>query len=129
MHARPVSGAHAVLEALEMFRDLDGFISLNNIVCFLALCDGEGVSMKQLAVITRMKAATFSRAIRMLEKPTSSTALAPGLGLVEIVGDAKDGRTRRLFLTPEGVKLRDRINAEVGAVRATQPNMEVTASK
>lgn len=111
----PQCPTRAVLEALETFRDLDALVSLNSIVAFLTLCDREGVSMKELAFLTRMSEATASRAIRTLEAPTAPTALAPGLGLVEILRSAADGRSRLVHLTARGREIKERLAADVRA--------------
>lgn len=115
MEAPVQSPTRAVLEALELFRDLDAFVSLNGIVAFLTLCEREGVSMKELAFLTRMSEATASRAVRTLEEPTAPTALAPGLGLVEIVRSSADGRSRVVHLTRHGRDIKERIAADVRA--------------
>jgi DNA-binding MarR family transcriptional regulator len=113
----------AVLEAIETFRDLDGAVSLNSVVAFLTVCQREGVSMKELAFLTRMSDETASRAIRALEAPEAETALRPALGLVEIVRGAADTRRRLIHLTDEGRRIRDQIAAEVRENACTNVSM------
>lgn len=103
----------AVLEALELFRDLDGSLTLNSVVAFLTLCPREGLNMKELASLARMSDETASRAIRALEAPHSSTALRPALGLVVIERSTADSRRRLIHLTDKGVRLRNQITADV----------------
>lgn len=115
----------AVLDVIEMFRDIDGAISVNNIVAFLTLCERQDVTMKELAFLTRLTEPTASRAVRMLEAPLAATALPPALGLVEIVRNREDARSRLVRLTAEGRALRDRISAEIEthvSARPTSPH-------
>ena len=110
-----MSGAsvRAVLDALEIFRDLDGSMSLNSVVAFLVVSQREGLTMKELAFLTRMSDVTASRSIRALEAPEASTALRPALGLVSITRSTVDSRQRLIRLTEDGRRLRNLINAHV----------------
>ena len=115
----------AVLDVIEIFRDIDGAISVNNIVAFLTLCERQDVTMKELGFLTRLTEPTASRAVRMLEAPSAATALPPALGLVEIVRNRVDARSRLVRLTVDGRALRDRISAEIErhvSARAVSPN-------
>jgi DNA-binding MarR family transcriptional regulator len=107
------ASVRAVLEALELFRDLDGSMSLNSVVAFLAVSQREGLTMKELAFLTRMSDVTASRSIRALEAPEASTALRPALGLVSIARSAVDSRQRLIHLTEDGRRLRDQITAHI----------------
>lgn len=109
----PPSTIRAVLEAIEVFRDLDGSTSLNSIVAFLAVCQREGLTMKELAFITRMSDVTASRAVRALEAPGASTALRPALGLVAIARSTADSRRRLIHLSDAGRRVRDQIVTEI----------------
>ena len=103
------AGLHStarLLDALESFRDLDARISMNSVVAFLRLCESEGVSMKELAFQCRMTEATASRSVRMLEAADAATALSPALGLIELSQNPYDARSRLIFLTEDGRRLR-----------------------
>ena len=112
-----------VLEAIELFRDLDGSMSLNSVVAFLTVCEREGLSMKELASLTRMHDETASRAIRALEAPESATALRPAMGLVAIVRSSVDHRRRLIQLTVSGQRIRDQIVAETHRNPCTHASM------
>jgi DNA-binding MarR family transcriptional regulator len=63
--------------------------------------------MKELALLCRMTEATASRSVRVLEASSAATALPPALGLVDLVQSQRDARSRLVFLSGEGRRLRD----------------------
>ncbi len=101
----------SLLEALSLFKALNPTITVNEIVSFLYTCENEGLSVQELAYVSRMTEPTASRSVRSFGPPGSEWARAPACGLVEAFLNPNDGRGRVLHLTPEGRAVRERLDA------------------
>ncbi len=99
-----------VLEALTAFRALNPNVSVNQMVAFLYTCENEGLSVQELAFVAGMSQSAASRNLRALGRPDSPWSAEPALGLVEPYLRDSDGRSHVLHLTPEGERLRDRLD-------------------
>lgn len=104
----------SLLEALSVFRDLNPTITVNEIVSFLYTCENEGLSVQELAYVSRMTEPTASRSIRSFGPAGAEWARPPACGLVEAFLNPNDGRGRVLHLTEEGRAVRDRLDRIIG---------------
>lgn len=104
----------SLLEALSLFKALNPTITVNEIVSFLYTCENEGLSVQELAYVSRMTEPTASRSVRSFGPPGSEWARAPACGLVEAFLNPNDGRGRVLHLTLEGRAVRERLDAIIG---------------
>lgn len=100
----------SLLEALALFRDLNPTITVNEIITFLYTCENEGLSVQELAYVSRMTEPTASRSIRSFGPPGSDWARPPACGLIEAFLNPQDGRSRVLHLTPAGRAVRERLD-------------------
>lgn len=103
-----------LLEALTAFRALSPRVSVNEIVAFLYVCENEGLSVQELAFVSGMSQSAASRNLRALGRAGSAWAMPPALGLVEAYLRDSDSRSHVLRLTPEGERMRDRIDEIIG---------------
>ncbi|WP_394761264.1 ArsR family transcriptional regulator [Phenylobacterium sp.] len=99
-----------ILEAMLAFRALSPRVSVSEIIAFLYTCENEGLSVQELAFITGMSQSAASRNLRALGHADTAWAKPPALGLVEPYLRPSDGRSHVLHLSPEGAKLRDRLD-------------------
>jgi DNA-binding MarR family transcriptional regulator len=98
----------ALVEALELFRDIHPNITMGQMLSFLYICENEGLTILDLAEVSCLYLATASRCARALAEPGSPGALDPALGLVELsVGAA--GKVLRL--TEQGRRVRQAFDA------------------
>lgn len=97
---------NALLEGLELFRDIYPGITIGNMIAFLYTCENEGLTILDLAQVTGFYLATASRTIRAFLEPDADGVLSPELGLVEIVPSP---RGKALYLTEAGRRLRDEL--------------------
>ena len=104
----------SLLEALSLFKALNPTITVNEIVSFLYTCENEGLSVQELAYVSRMTEPTASRSVRSFGPPGSEWARAPACGLVEAFLNPNDGRGRVLHLALEGRAVRERLDAIIG---------------
>jgi DNA-binding MarR family transcriptional regulator len=100
----------ACLAALERMRTWRKDIPLNDVVAFLYVCENEGVTLRELAAMTRLDQSTASRAIARLasRRDPASGATMP---LVHACERDDDGRAWALLLTDTGASLRNDIDA------------------
>lgn len=91
---------NTLLAALECFRNKTPDLWVNNIVTFLYVCENEGISINELAHVSRLSLPTASRAIRSFAVNDRRGGL--GLGLVELVENPADARSKLILLTEKG---------------------------
>lgn len=101
---------NALLEALTFFRDMAPGITVNEMISFLYTCENEGLSVQELAYVSRMTEPTASRSIRTFGPAGAEWSRPPALGLVEAFLNPNDGRSRIIHLTAEGAAVRDRLD-------------------
>lgn len=104
-----------ILAGLERFRQIDPNITVTNIVTFLYVCENEGISMTELAMVAQLGTATASRAVRSLGVEGDAGSLPPYLGLVEILAQGPKRNSKTLRLSPAGRELKDRLNQLIAA--------------
>jgi DNA-binding MarR family transcriptional regulator len=107
--ARRARRRNSVLAALEQLRQLDPGLSLSDAVAFLYICENEGVNVRELAQLTATKNSKASRTARRLAERDCPHALWPSIGVVELRGNAHDGRSKTLHLTLAGIQVRNSI--------------------
>jgi len=68
---------NAILETLELFRDLHPGITLGNMIAFMYTCENEGLTILDLAQVSGFYLATASRTIRAFSCPDADGAMSP----------------------------------------------------
>jgi DNA-binding MarR family transcriptional regulator len=111
----------SLLEAILAFKALDPRISVNEIAAFLYVCENEGLSVQELALLARLTQSTASRSLRALGPPGSDWAQPPALGLVEAFLNPSDARSHVVHLTALGRDLRDRLDQVIRAAVTIAP--------
>jgi DNA-binding MarR family transcriptional regulator len=103
----------AVLQAIEMFRRIGPSGGLNAAALFLYACENEGLTMSELADISRLPTASASRLIRKLARQD-----LPEDGDVELLDlrpSSVDRRVTEVFLSDRGRALRDSLDGVIAA--------------
>ena len=98
-------------QALEIFRALNPGVTVNEVITFLNVCEGEGLSVQELAFRSGLAEPTASRSIRSFGAAGSEWARAPACGLVEAFVHPGDARSRVIHLTSAGRAVRDRLDS------------------
>jgi DNA-binding MarR family transcriptional regulator len=111
MRSAAVRQRNAILETLELFRDIYPGISIGHMIALLYTCENEGLTILDLSQVTGFYVATASRAIRAFLESGAEGVLPPGLGLIEI---RPSPRGKALYLTEAGRRLRDDLEAIIG---------------
>lgn len=109
---------NTVLAALEAFRQNDQGVTVSAVVCFLYVCENEGASITELASIAGLRLATASRVLHALAPRGAPRSRSPYAGLVEVRSEGPNRKSRTLFLTSEGRRLREHID---GLIRDAVP--------
>lgn len=119
MRTAAVRQRNAVLEALEMFRDLHPGMTLGNMIAFMYTCENEGLTILDLAQVSGFYLATASRTIRAFSAPEADGAMSPALGLIEIT---QTPRGKTIHLTDAGRKLRAQLEDIIAESAPIQPS-------
>ena len=109
---------NTLLASLHLFKALDPRVSVNEVVAFLYVCENEGLTVQDLAVVGRLTQSTASRSLRALGPADSEWSLQPALGLVRAYLHPNDGRSHVIQLTERGLDMRERLD---GLVRQAEP--------
>jgi DNA-binding MarR family transcriptional regulator len=109
---------NSLLACLEICREVHPAFGLPDTVAFLYICENEGLTMAELAHVTRDSVPTVSRRARSLACADAPGALDPCLGLVDFLPNPEDDRGRLMRLTEAGRRLRERLDE---AIRAAIP--------
>jgi DNA-binding MarR family transcriptional regulator len=109
---------NTLLAALHLFKTLDPRVSVNEIMAFLYVCENEGLTVQDLAVVGRLTQSTASRSLRALGPADSEWSLQPALGLVRAYLHPNDGRSHVVQLTDLGLDMRERLD---GLIRQAEP--------
>jgi Transcriptional regulators len=115
---------NALLEGLELFRDLHPGITLGNMIAFMYTCENEGLTILDLAQVSGFYLATASRTIRAFSCPDAEGAMSPALGLVELT---QSPRGKTIHLTEAGRKLRAQLEEIIAEAAPIQPAPSVAA--
>lgn len=120
--APPGRRRNSLLAGLELFRALNGAsLGLTHFLTFLYVCENEGLSITELAVVARLSTATASRSIRGLARKGSLSSLPPYAGLIEVRALGPQVNSRTLVLTDRGRELRSALEA---IIREAAPVIE-----
>ena len=119
MRTAVVRQRNAILEALEMFRDLHPGMTLGNMIAFMYTCENEGLTILDLAQVSGFYLATASRTIRAFSAPEADGAMSPALGLIEIT---QTPRGKTIHLTDAGRKLRAQLEDIIAESAPIQPS-------
>jgi DNA-binding MarR family transcriptional regulator len=99
-----------ILEAIEQCRKLEPSVNLSQLIAFLYICENEGLSTAELAVVMRTSRATASRVARSLTAADYHLTLPPSVGWVAPSKDAAAAQYKGLHLTKAGLELRRRLD-------------------
>jgi DNA-binding MarR family transcriptional regulator len=94
-------------------------------MAFLYVCENEGLTVQDLAVVGRLTQSTASRCLRALGPPDSEWSLQPALGLVRAYLHPNDGRSHVIQLTERGLDMRERLD---GLIRQAAPIVQQQAA-
>ena len=118
MRIAVVRQRNAILETLELFRDLHPGITLGNMIAFMYTCENEGLTILDLAQVSGFYLATASRTIRAFSCPEAEGAMSPALGLVEVT---QSPRGKTIHLTEAGRKLRAQLEDIIAEAAPIEP--------
>jgi DNA-binding MarR family transcriptional regulator len=88
--------------------------TLRQALAFLYVCENEGLSLKELSIVSRVNSQTLSPAMKALAEGT------PNGALLNLRGDPADRRLMLLYPSGPGRLLRDAIDAEILARRSVR---------
>lgn len=106
---------NSCLAVLEQMRSIGVEIALTEAICFLYICENEGINVRELAQLSGLTPSSASRSARRLTTADAPCALAPALGLIELSTQPTDRRGRILTLTQEGIRLREIVDELIAA--------------
>jgi DNA-binding MarR family transcriptional regulator len=101
--------------AVEAMRAACPRLTLRQAILFLYACENEGLSMHELAFVSRVSDQTTSRGVRMLASHDPERLPAP---LLSLRRHPDDKRVLLISLTARGAALKAQINAAIEARRA-----------
>lgn len=101
---------NSVLAALERMRAGEAQVNLTQVLAFFYICENEGLSVSELAMLLRTTTATASRTVASLGQGDPAVRL----GLVVSAVNEKHAQGRLLTLTAEGRRLREEIDRLIG---------------
>ena len=102
---------NTILAALEVFRGEDLPRSLSSFLLFLYVCENEGLTVSELAHVTRTSVAMTARIVKMLAGDTTETPLAPERSIFMLRDSPLDRRLKLVHLSSRGRLLRNRFEA------------------
>lgn len=108
---------NACLAALEKMIAWRSDILLKDVVAFLYICENEGATLRELAILARLDQSTASRTISRLAGAADRSQRSPE-ALIRPCTRNDDKRARTLLLTPHGIALRDDIE---GIIARAEP--------
>jgi DNA-binding MarR family transcriptional regulator len=114
---------NSCLAVLEQMRSIGVDITLTETICFLYICENEGINVRELAQLSGLTPSSASRAARRLTTADAPFALAPALGLIELSTQPTDRRGKILNLTPEGKRLRESVDELIAAAEPIQKEL------
>jgi DNA-binding MarR family transcriptional regulator len=94
---------------MEVFRDEDLPRSLTGLTLFLYVCENEGLTVSELAHVSRSGVAMTARVAKMLAGEVADAPVPPDRMIFEFRHAPEDKRLKFVHLTPRGRALRDRI--------------------
>lgn len=100
---------NTILAALELFRGLGIPRGFNAMLTFLYVCENEGLTVTELAQVTRMSVASAARLTRIV---AGSDPLEPAPAeavLLELRPSTKDKRVSNVHLTERGREVRNQL--------------------
>lgn len=112
---------NSVLAALERLRSGGEQLNLTEVLAYLYVCENEGLSVSELALLLRTTTATASRTVASLSEGEASG----GLELVASRTNERHAQGRVLVLTPRGRRMREDIDRLIEqAVPIGSPELE-----
>jgi hypothetical protein len=107
--ALPIRRRDTILAALEAFREENLPRSLSALMLFLYICENEGLTVSELAFVSRTPVAMAARIVKMLAGETPDALLTPDCAIFEYRTSAKDKRLKFVYLAQRGRLICDRL--------------------
>ncbi|SMF41917.1 DNA-binding transcriptional regulator, MarR family [Tistlia consotensis] len=102
----------ALKRAVDVFRLVDAEANLQMVAIFIAVCQRDGITMKELTTDLEISQSSLSRNVQALnDKPRRGKS---GLGLVRTDEDPNDWRRKIVILTARGRQLRAQLSEAIG---------------
>jgi DNA-binding MarR family transcriptional regulator len=121
-----ITALHVAAEVLQLFRQLSTDklekqdVPPNLVVVFAAVAANPGRSLKELQDATGLGQAVMSRTCAMLGRGKPAAGIN-GLGLVSTEEDPENYSRKIVNLTPEGEKLLEQIDEQLGRFVRSRP--------
>jgi DNA-binding MarR family transcriptional regulator len=119
----------AIVQAVETFRSLGEQLNLMDMLCFLAVAEQPGLSLRDLSARFGITKTMASRAVRGFAPPTSYSALPPALGLLDLRTDCWNNRSRLACVNAAGERLAARLDEIISAAATLVPVAASTAAQ
>ncbi len=103
--AAPNRRRDAVLEAMEIFRDEMLPQSLSAWTLFLYICENEGLTVSELAHVSRLSVSLAARVVNVMAGEMDAVAGVADRVLVNLKSSPKDKRLKLVHLSPRGRRL------------------------
>lgn len=110
-NANSFTPRNGCLSALEHLRKRRTDLDLSEALTFFYVCQSEGITVSELAVLSHLTLSVVFRAARRLAAPDASETLAPCFGLIDIQPQPGEQRERTLVLTARGRMLKSEIDS------------------
>jgi DNA-binding MarR family transcriptional regulator len=104
------AGGNTLFSAVEAMRTACPRLTLRQAILFLYVCENEGLSLHELAFVSRVGDATTSRGVKMLSSQDPEVVPAP---LLSVRPHPDDKRVVLISLTEHGEALKREIAREI----------------
>lgn len=101
---------NTLFAAVEAMRGAYPGFTLRQAILFLYVCENEGLSLHELAFISRLSDQTASRGVKILSSEAPERIAAP---LLRVQQHPSDRRILNIYLSERGVALKDEISGEI----------------
>jgi DNA-binding MarR family transcriptional regulator len=108
---------NSLLQAIETFDELRAPRPFHTMMLFLYVCENEGLTVTELAFVTRSTVSSTARLVRALAGQNTQDAPYLRAPLFDLEGSPKDRRLKFIHLSPQGQSLRSRLEAVIAAAK------------
>jgi DNA-binding MarR family transcriptional regulator len=105
-----LTGQNSLFAALDAMRASFPSLTLRQSIAFLYVCENEGLSLRELAYISRMHDQTVSRGVRSMALGGPDRTWPP---LLRLQKHPSDGRLLLIFLSEAGATLKEAVNRAI----------------
>jgi DNA-binding MarR family transcriptional regulator len=100
-----------ILAAIEAFREEELPRSLSSLMLFLYICENEGLTVSELAYVSKVPVAKAARIVKILAGESREAPLAADRVLFECRASPQDRRLKFVHLAPRGRQICARMEA------------------